>query len=167
MSPIHRVRSGSAVLMCVLFAYQVVGAQIKASEPFTSVSSLTDATPTQTQRLDRIEHLPTTEAVHIFKLNPNAEIGERLKVSIPHDKTIFLTKTGGEVLGSGAFAWYGQVEGEERGSATIVSRNGEISGSINTTEGVYRITPLGEGAYAIVKINTRKFPPEEPSTKKE
>jgi hypothetical protein len=95
-------------------------------------------------------------------MNPDAEIGDQLRIEIPNDKILKLSKTGGERKDSKDFTWFGEVRGEERGTATLVSRNGEIMGSINTAQGLYRITPLGDGAYAIVKINTQKLPPEEP-----
>jgi hypothetical protein len=159
--------TAALMLICLAFGLHGANAQSKASEPFTAISSdrLSDATPIQAQRLNHIEHLPTTEVVHVFRMNPDAEIGDQLKISIPNDKTLKLSKTGGEKEDSKNFTWLGEVQGEERSSVTFISRNGEITGSINTAQGLYRITPLGDGAYAIAKINTQKLPPEEPSAK--
>jgi hypothetical protein len=142
-------------------------AQSKISEPFTPVNrnKLSDATPQQSERLNHLEHLRTTEAVHVFRMNPDADVGDRLKISIPNDRTLMLSRTGGERYDSKDFTWVGEVQGEERSSATLISRNGEITGSINTAQGLYRITPLGDRAYAVVKVNPQRLPPEEPPTK--
>jgi len=53
-------------------------------------------------------------------------------------------------------------KGQEPGSATLIALTVEISGSISTSLGVYRISPLGDGLYAIAEMDTRKLPPEEP-----
>jgi hypothetical protein len=139
----------------------------RPSEPLKAVQNekRIDTSPEQSRRLQKIRDLPTTESVHILRRDQNAPIGEELKISIPNDRTLLLSKTGGETSDSKDFTWYGVVKGDERGSATLIARNGEISGSINTPEGLYRISPLGDGLYAMAKVDTRKLPTEEPPRK--
>jgi hypothetical protein len=162
---------GNAALMLVCLGFELhsASAQSGNTEPFTAISKdkLADATPVQSQRLKQIERLRTTESVHVFRETPNATIGDQLKISIPDDKTIVLLRTGGEKQDSKDFTWLGEVQGDERSTATLVSRNGEITGTINGTLGLYRITPLGNQIYAIVKVNAQRLPPEEPPARAE
>jgi hypothetical protein len=159
--------TAALILFCLLFELHQASGQVTTSEPFTPIEKdrLADANPTQSQRLDHLEHLPSTQSVHVFRMNRNAVLGDQVKISIPNDKTFILSRTGGETNDSKDFTWVGEVQGEQRGSATLVARNGEITGSISTAQGLYRISPLGDGAYAIVKVNTRRLPPEEPPAK--
>jgi hypothetical protein len=121
--------------------------------------------PEQSKQLQHIRDLPTTQSVHVFRRNQAAPVGDELKILIPNDKTLILSRTGGEVHDPKDFTWFGVVRGEQRGSATLIARNGELTGSISTPAAVYRISSLGEGLYAIVKVDTQKLPPEEPPRK--
>ena len=155
-------------LLLLPFDFYPVNAQnARGTEPFTAVKGgkNIETTPEQSSRLKRIRDLPTTKAVHILRINRDAHIGDEVKISIPDDKTFVFSKTGGETVDSRDFTWFGVAKGEGRGSATLIARNGEISGSINTPEGVYRISSLGDGLYAMAKMDTKRLPPEEPPRK--
>jgi hypothetical protein len=154
-----------ALLLCL--PGHTVGAQSAASEPFTSVETdkMMETNATQSQRLKAIRELPTTQSVHLLRMNESVPIGEKLKITVPNEKTFILSKTGGETRDSKDFTWFGVVQGESNGSATLAARHGEISGSINSMAGVYRLSPLGDGLYALVKIDERKLPPDEPPSK--
>jgi hypothetical protein len=136
----------------------------RGMEPFTVVKEeqKIETTPEQSSRLKRILDLPTTKAVHILRINRDAQIGDEVKISIPDDKNFVFSKTGGETVDSRNFTWFGVVKGQGGGSATLIARNGEISGSINTPGGIYRISSLGDGLYAMAKMDTKKLPAEEP-----
>jgi len=136
------------------------------SEPFTLVvNQAAQTTPSQSQRLQKVKELRTTKSVYLLRLNGAVRIGDKVKISIPNEATFVLAKTGGDAEGPKNFTWFGVVEGESKGSATLASRNGEISGSIDTKDGVYRLSPLGGDLYAFVKVDERKLPPEEPPSK--
>jgi hypothetical protein len=138
------------------------------AEPFAPVESqaLAAATPEQSQRLQRLRDLPTTQSIYVIRLKDDAaNIGNKVKIPVLSHKIFVLSKTGGETRDSKNFTWLGVMEGKEEGSATLVIRNGDITGSITSPEGLYRINSLGDGMYAIVGVNTRKLPSEEPPTR--
>jgi hypothetical protein len=156
------------VVLLLPFDFRPVNAQnARETEPFTAVKDEKniETTPEQSSRLKRIRDLPTTKAVHILRINRDAHIGDEVKISIPDDKTFVFLKTGGETVDSRDFTWFGVAKGEGRSSATLIARNGEISGSINTSGGIYRISSLGDGLYAMAQMDTKKLPAEEPSQK--
>lgn len=144
-------------------------AQSKSPELFTSVPKnqvAETASSSQLERLHQIENLQTTKEAFVFRLNPDAEIGDRVRISIPNGATLVLWKTGGENQDPSDFTWFGELRGEQRGTATLIAHKGEITGSINSIQGLYRIAPLGNRTYAIVKLNTKGLPPEEPPVAK-
>ena len=157
---------GALLLLFLSWAAHPTTAQSPA-EPFTAVQheQLTQTNAMQSLRLKEMRDLPTTQSVHLLRMNQSVPIGEKLKITIPDDKTLIIAKTGGESHDSRDFTWFGVVQGQSKGSATLASRNGEISGSINTTSGVYRLTSLGGGLYAIVKVNPKNLPLDEPPAK--
>jgi|SRR6267378_5333716 len=163
--------SYATAILTVLFLfceYNPAHAQSsRPSEPFTPVQNeeRVEANPEQARRLQRIRDLPTTQSVHVLRMNQSAPIGDEVKISIPNDRTLVLSKTGGETRDPKDFTWFGVVKGGEPGTATLIARNGEITGSISTPGGVYRISPLGDGLYAMAKMDTQKLPPEEPPKK--
>ena len=134
------------------------------SELFTPVANdkLPDASLGQSSRLRQLRDLPTTQSVQVVRANKPPTLGDELKIPISKDKVLVLERTGGERHDSKNYVWVGVVHGEQRSSATLVIRNDQITGSINSAVGLYRISPLGNGLYAIVKVNTEKFSPEDP-----
>ena len=158
------VRRSCFLLCSVGFA----AAAQSPAEPFKPVPNdkATETTASQSKRLRTIRDLATTESIHLLRMDQSVPIGEKLKITVPEDhKTFLLTKTGGETHDEKDFVWFGTVQGEPPGSATLVARNGEVSGSINSALGAYRLTPLGDGLYALVKVNEQKLPPVEPPSK--
>jgi hypothetical protein len=45
---------------------------------------------------------------------------------------------------------------------TLVAKNGQVTGTLTSPEGMYRILPLGDGHQALVKLDASKFPADEP-----
>jgi hypothetical protein len=160
----------SAALVVVLMgcgAYKA-NSQSSPSEPFTPINrSQLPSGPSsiQLQRLDHIEHLSTTKAVYVYRMLPGAQIGDQINISLPNGTTFMLHRTGGENHDSKDFTWFGELQGVSRGTATLISHNGEIMGSINSAQDLYRIASLGNGAYAFVKVSTRGLSPDEPPAK--
>ena len=70
--------------------------------------------------------------------------------------------------GPSSFVWHGAIENrsaapdKRNGVATLVVRDGKISGSIVIGSDFYIINPLGDGLHAIVKTNPSMYPPEHP-----
>jgi hypothetical protein len=96
----------------------------------TEVSTKFDETPVQPQRLKLINSLPTKKAVHLVRINQNALAEHNLAVSLPGTTSFDLTKTGGETSDSKNFTWIGVPRSQDAGGTTLISHNGEITGSI-------------------------------------
>lgn len=163
---VHTAARVAVILMSLIVfgsCYQANG-QSSPTALFTSVTNEKDVqiNAEQSQRLQRIRDLPTTESVHILRANPLLSLGNELAIPISAEKVLVLSKTGGENLDPKDFTWFGITKGQETGSATLIARNGEISGSISTSFGVYRISSLGDGLYVIAKMDIGKLPAEEP-----
>jgi len=160
----------AAIFLFLLLFYDCcsAGQGAHTAEPFAPVESqaLAAATPEQTQRLQHLRDLPTTQSIYVIRLKDDtANIGDKLKIPVLDHKTFVLSKTGGETRDSKNFTWLGVVQGHQDGSVTLVVRNGNITGSITSPDGLYRINSLGDGLYAIVGVNTRKLPSEEPPSR--
>jgi hypothetical protein len=138
------------------------------TELFSPIESKksSDLDAEQLHRFEKIRDLPTTESLEVLHVNTDAKIGSELKIPMPGGKKVTIVRNGGETIDSGNFTWTGAVQGEDFASASLIARDGEITGSINSHEGLFRISPLGEGAYALVKVSPRRFPPDEPSSNK-
>lgn len=140
-----------------------VYAQAPPPELFTPIANnrIADATPDQNSRLQRLRSRTTTQSVSLIQINLNALKGNQLRIAIPGATTIDLSKTGGDLRGEQDFTWSGAAA-EQKANATVVVRNGEVTGSITDPAGLYRIEPVGNAVYALVKVDTAKLPPEEP-----
>jgi peptidyl-Asp metalloendopeptidase len=159
--------SSVGTFLVVLFAWASIALNAKGQQPlqlFTQVSNRFDETPLQAQRLRLINNLPTTESVHLIRINANSFTTSKLAVSLTGLQSMVIERTGGESSDLRNFTWTGVLEEDRAGGATIVSRNGEITGSISTPEGLYRITPLGGGIHAFVQVDSTRFPKDEPES---
>jgi hypothetical protein len=72
-----------------------------------------------------------------------------------------LTKRSEDVRSPEDFTWYGTLT-DVPGQATLVVRNGNITGSIQDQGTLYRIEPVGNGVHALIKVDQSRFPPEHP-----
>jgi hypothetical protein len=123
-----------------------------------------DETPAQARRIAQLNALPTTRSVQIVQVNTNALADTRIGVTLSSQRVLDLFKTGGEMSDVRNLSWTGMAKGEVPAGSTIVVRDGQITGSITTPNGLYRITPLGGGAHALVEVDSAKFPKDEPES---
>jgi hypothetical protein len=100
----------------------------------------------------------------MVRINGDALKANDVAVSLPEKNTFNLMKAGGEVKDSRNFTWAGALRDDHGGGTTLVSRNGEITGSISSPAGLYRITPLSGGVQALIEVDATKFPKDEPDT---
>jgi hypothetical protein len=100
--------------------------------------------------------------LHLVRVDQNALAGNELTISIPGEKALALSRTGGEIRNKQDFTWLGTLQGEPQSSVTLIVRNGDVTGSITSTAGLFRIVPIGGGEHVVIKVDTRKFPPDEP-----
>ncbi len=118
------------------------------------------------ERVRNLRQLPTTKSLQVVEVNPAATNGRELSVWLPGQGNRMATKTGGAQTDENYRTWFGSLDGSDAGTMTIIVRNGEITGSITTPTSAYRIVSLGRGVAALVSVDTRKFPPDEPPQKK-
>ena len=137
-------------------------AQNPPPELFTPVANnrLADATPEQNSRLEQLRGRASTQSVNLIQINLNALKGSQLRIAVPGAAPMDLAKTGGDLRGERDFTWSGSAD--QKANATVVVRDGEVTGSITNSTGLYRIEPVGNGVHALVKVDTAKLPPEEP-----
>jgi hypothetical protein len=171
--PLHQSRFGrwvqsivSVVLLLGLSSSVVRGQAQPTSQLFTVLEKdkLLDQTPAQSDRLASLRKLPTTKSVTVVRINPAALSSNQLGLLLPGVNTLHALRTGGDMRDSRDFTWTGTLEDGQRGGTTLIIRNSEVTGSISTPTGLYRISPLGGGVHALVEIDPTKFPKDEPES---
>ena len=161
-------RPFSSVVITLLMALYTLlflagGAVAQVQELLTPIPSnqLRDATPTQTQAIEKVRQRPTTQSLDLVRIDLNALRGDRMRVSIPNTSELTLSKRSEEVRSPTDFTYYGTLSGAP-GQATLVVHNGDITGSIQDRGTLYRIEPVGNGVHALIKVDQGRFPPEHP-----
>jgi hypothetical protein len=152
--------------------FQNAAPNVESVQLFAAVSNKLDETPSQSSRLKQINSRLTTKSVQLVRFNANALLANDVNVTAPGGKVFALSKTalfntskaGRAEADSRNFVWTGAVKEQNQGSTTLVSVNGQVSGSISSTKGLYRIEPLGGGLEALVEVDSTKFPKDEPAT---
>src|SRR5262249_2299678 len=76
------------------------------------------------------------------------------------------SRRGMDVKTSSDFTWSGSLT-DIPGQATLVVRDGRITGSIRTAGALYRIEPIGNSVHALIRVDQSRFPPEHPPSFKE
>jgi hypothetical protein len=112
--------------------------------------------------LSAIQEIPSTEDVQVIHVNPNV-LKNSDHVSIPlRARSISIENVSREFRGSNIVSWIGKAPNEIDGSTAMSVNGNNVTASIQTAEGLYRIRPLGDGLHALIKVNTGRFPPEHP-----
>jgi len=135
----------------------------EAQELITPIpaNQLLDATPAQTQMIQRLRQRPTTQSLDLVHVDIGALRGDTMRVSIPNTPTLMLAKRNEDIRSPSDFTWYGTLSGVP-GQATLVVHDGNITGSIQDQGALYRIEPVGNGVHALIKVDQGRFPPEHP-----
>jgi peptidyl-Asp metalloendopeptidase len=145
----------------VLLVAQSVLPALAQQSSFVEPAGDTKLTPRQNEILSAIKDLPSTQEATVVRLNTDALRAGDL-ISIPlSSKSVLIQNKSRESQGESTI-WSGAAPNAVSGSTTIVVNNQNVTGSIQTSEGSYRIRPLGEGLHALIKVNTKSFPPEHP-----
>src|SRR5262249_48106876 len=124
-----------------------------------------DATPDQNRQLDQIRSSVTTQSVDLGRINQNGLKGNQLRITLPSAETFDLSKTEAIPRTDQDFTWSGSVAatpGKVVATATFVVHNGDVTGSITSPSGLFRIIPLGNGIHALVTVDAKRLPIEEP-----
>jgi hypothetical protein len=151
------------LILPVLLASVLSAAPAPAQQaPFVVVATGANLTPRQSQILSGIKALPTTAKAVVVRVNTDA-LREGDKISIPLDtKSVAIQNDGRQSSDGKTIFWIGAAPDEMQGSTTLVANQQNVTGSIQTTEGLYQLQPLGDGLHALVKVDTTKSPPDHP-----
>jgi hypothetical protein len=150
---------GAVALLAVSLSL-VSSKDLNLFHPISSEVSLTEA---QNKILETIQKEKGT--THVTLVRPNLQLLDQQSVdlNLPQDKVMHAEKVGFEKKGN-SLMWSGELPDE--GSALFVVRDNNMTGTITSDAGTYKIRPLGEGIHAIVQIDQSKYPPEHPLTTK-
>jgi hypothetical protein len=139
-------------------------AQDAAEELFTTVPQTQVAAfaPAQSLRIEQIRNRRTTESAEFVRVNQNALRANQLRISVPGRAPITLSKRSGETRNGSVVAWSGEEQGKGPGgaSATLIVEDNEVTGSIKAPGALFRLLPVGGAVHALVKVDTRKLPPD-------
>jgi Ca2+-binding RTX toxin-like protein len=80
----------------------------------------------------------------------------RLTMS-PFGRAITVQRTNIETLSDGAYVWSGRATGTHTGTVIMVVRDGQVTGEIRTTAGLYEIRPDG-GGQKLIEIDPAGYP---------
>src|SRR5580704_6436728 len=114
----------STVALSVLLFF--IGASVaQAQELITPIPSnqLLDATPAQSQAIERLRQRPTTQSLDLVHVDVGALRGDSVRLSIPSTTPLTLTKRNEDMRSPSDFTWYGTLTGVP-GQATLVVHDG-------------------------------------------
>ncbi|HWA89262.1 MAG TPA: M12 family metallo-peptidase [Rhizomicrobium sp.] len=91
---------------------------------------------------------------------PNGNLEFKLSAT----QSVFFRTHDVQPLEGNRFVWSGDADGAlQLGTATIVVDGSDVTGSLTTPEGTrYQLRPAGGGSTALIEIDPRKLPPEDP-----
>ena len=118
-------------------------------------------TPEQSQRLARLKQQPTTKSLDLVAINLGALQSHTTKFSFSGQRAPTFSKQSVQKLG-GADVTGKAVCPTSPGTATLVVRDGNITGTVQDGSNLFHIEPLGGGVHAIVKVDTSRLPPDHP-----
>ncbi|MEX6506703.1 M12 family metallo-peptidase [Jiella sp. M17.18] len=115
----------------------------------------------QFPRVAALRAQPTTQSLELVRINVDALRGDAVSLTMPGQKTVTLSRRSMETTGNNAFIWTGSLSAVP-GTATLVMRDGNVTGTVQDGLDTYRIESVGDGLHALIKLDTSRFPPEEP-----
>ena len=130
--------------------------------PFVEPAKNSDLTPQQNHMLLAIMKTPSTEDVQVVHVYPSV-LKNSDRVSIPlKAHSVSIQNSSREFRGDSIVSWIGKAPDEVDGSTSMAVNGDNVTASIQTMDGLYRIRPLGDGLHALIKVNLGKFPTEHP-----
>lgn len=115
----------------------------------------------QGEWVERIKKKPTAVAVHLVRLNLGALSGGSTRISIPNAKSLIFDSAASAARSATDFTWSGTLGGD-LGRATLIVRDGNVTGTIGHGGDHYRIEPVGDGVHALVQMDESRYPPDHP-----
>jgi peptidyl-Asp metalloendopeptidase len=165
MQGLSRHLFSTAVAASFVMFSCTIGKTAELFEPL-SPTAATAMQADQAASLARIRSLPTTASLQVVTVNLNALGDQTTTLALPDARQLVATESRREVRSNQDYTWHGTFPGVP-GSATLVVRDGNVTGSINSGTDVYKVAPLGNGQHAIIKFDTSRLPPEHPPSIRE
>lgn len=178
----HLLRYAFA-LFCAALSTSVCQAQPGPKLPVLATPTTTDdLTPEQEQSLQRLRAQTSTASVEVINVNPAV----LLAPATPSIRIEGVTSSG--ILGGAnstivklpkvwnlrgkptskfyegviTRGWEGRTVDSSRGYSTFTVVDGEVTGSFQSDEGLFRIRPLGGNKHALIKVDLSRLPPDHP-----
>jgi hypothetical protein len=154
-------------LMAIILVFSSALLTFAQQAPFVESAKNVTLTPQQNNVLAAIKSTPSTESVQLIRVNP-AILKYSDQISIPTDfgHYVSIKNSSREFRGDNLVSWMGTAPQRVKGSTAMVVNGDNITASIQTTEGLYRIQPLGNGLHTLTKVDTGHLPPEHPPSSK-
>lgn len=155
-------------LAALLFCLPLLMVPATAADLFTVVTAdqARDANPAQARQIEQIRQRRTSAAMILVRPNVNALGDASTQIALPDARVLDFKKSNIETRTANDYTWFGALSGTP-GQATLVVRDGNITGSIREDRQLYRIEPVGNGMHALIKIDETRFPPEHPPSFKD
>jgi hypothetical protein len=114
-------------------------------------------------QLSTLRSLATTEELRLVRVNPDAlKTNDQIDVPIFPNGAVRIQRSSRELDRDEIVTWLGQASGEEPGSTVIAVNGDQVTASIQTLDGLYRLRPLADGLHALIKVDLERLPPEHP-----
>ena len=118
----------------------------------------------QEKRLDQLRKQPTTADLQVAELDLNLFQSKSVTLNVGDDKLFGAVTDRIEKRSTGDYTWFGKIPKiGVGGGATLVVKDGNVTGTIRADGELYEVVPLGAGRHAIIHLDQSKFPlPEGP-----
>ena len=114
--------------------------------------------------LDKIKARKTTAEVRVVKmaLPVLADTREPVNFNVLPGTDLSIAFESADTRSGNDYTWRGAVVGGQGGTATLVVKNGKVTGMIRSGIEIYAVEPLGDGNHAVIRVDPSKFPPDHP-----
>ena len=156
-------RSRHITLTACFFCLGIMLAQAQTKDLITPIpqDELSAAARDQSERITQLRQQRTTKHLELVRIDLNVLKEDSARVTIPGQRSLSFSKQSMETKDSENFIWHGKLP-DVPGTATLVVRQGNVTGTVNDGQNLYHIEPVGGGVHAIVTIDISKLPPEHP-----
>lgn len=133
------------------------------SNTFIYPEDKVDLSPRQSSAVSDIRALKTTQDLQIVRVDAKSLLADKqLQVLSKFQSEYTIKNTSRDTLGDKLVSWSGQAADLVPGTSTVIINDNNVTASIQTDNGLYRIRPIGGGLHAFVKVNTAEMPTEHP-----
>jgi hypothetical protein len=126
------------------------------------VSKKAALSPGEEKEIKRLKEIKTTAGIQVMEINLKVLLSKSITLNPEDDKAFDAITDSIEKRSEKDFTWFGKIPSlAETGSAVLVVKNGQVTGSIRAGEELFEVVPLGSGRHAIVKVDQTKLPSDE------